>query len=321
MDGPLLLLTMCHHIHRNHIAFVESTKDKIRHSTLVEHKDDMAVFLRFLQNNLPLISSTGVADTSNNNLVPHILTQLCCSKIPLFQQTILKWDRKYMEGKLSLMPLQLVQMADEESQILRHSNQWVETIDPTLTALQAITQQADSTVSSQLHIFLANLSRLTQLLAVPAKLKTSSGKPFCTDSLSWSYYDAPPDLTQPRFHNGWQWYFCTKCGRNSRWVCTHKDVTHRTSGNYSDYYSLERQQRRSSPTGIHFDRDLDTRSKDYKHRGAQSRGSSYHDHPSSGGGRSPSPVPRRTPYEDPWGHCRSHFPQRPDRSPSGVSGT
>jgi hypothetical protein len=284
MDGPLLLHTMCHHIHRNHIVFVESIKDKIRHSTLAEHKDDMAVFLRFLQNNLRLISSKGVVDTSNNDLVLHILTQLCCSKIPLFQQTIVKWHRKYIEGKLLLTPLQLVQMANDESQILRHSNQWVETIDPTLTALQAIAQQADSTVSSQLHAFLANLPRLTQLLAAPD-------------------------------HNGRQWFFCTKCGRNSRWVCTHKDATHRTSDNYSNYYSMEGQQRQSSATGIHFDHDLHTRFRDYKHRDAQSRGSSYRGHSSSGRGCSPSPAPRRTPYEDPWGRGLSHHLPWPDMSP------
>lgn len=29
MDGPLLFITMCTHIHRNHVAFVESVKNKI----------------------------------------------------------------------------------------------------------------------------------------------------------------------------------------------------------------------------------------------------------------------------------------------------
>jgi hypothetical protein len=170
MDGPLLLHTMCHHIHRNHIAFVESIKDKIRTTNLAKYKDDMAALLCFLQNYLRLISSTGATDTSNNDLVPHILTQLWCSKIPLFQKAILKWHRKYMEGKLSLTPMQLAQMADEESQILRHSNQWVETIDPMLTAFQALLQQGDTSLTSHLQSFLANLPRLSQLAAHPVKL-------------------------------------------------------------------------------------------------------------------------------------------------------
>jgi hypothetical protein len=185
---------MCHHIHRNHTVFVQSIKDKIGQSTLAEHKDDMAVFLQFLQNNLHLISSTGAADTSNNDLIPHILTHLRCSKIPIFQQTILKWHWKYMENKLSLM----------QSQILWHSNQWVETIDPTISAFQAIAQQADPSVSSQLQSFLANLPRISQLLANTAKLDMSYGKPSRMDQSFWSYYNAPPDITQPRYHNGQQ---------------------------------------------------------------------------------------------------------------------
>jgi hypothetical protein len=52
MDGPLLVHTMCHHIHCNHVAFVESIKDKKSQTTLAEHKDDMVVYLRFLKNNL-----------------------------------------------------------------------------------------------------------------------------------------------------------------------------------------------------------------------------------------------------------------------------
>jgi len=94
MDGPLLLFTMCHHIRCNHIAFVELVKDQIRQLTLANHKDDMQAYLWFLQNNL------------------------WRTKIPLFQQAVLKWHRDYMEGTLKITPPQLVQKADEESQIL-----------------------------------------------------------------------------------------------------------------------------------------------------------------------------------------------------------
>ncbi len=81
-----------------------------------------------------LISTTGMDDTTNNDLLPHTLLQLHYTKIPVFQQTVLKWHRNYMEGKLQIT--QLVQMAnDEESQILCHMYQWVETIDHSITAL------------------------------------------------------------------------------------------------------------------------------------------------------------------------------------------
>jgi len=51
-NGPLLFLTMCNHVHRNHLAFVESIKNKICLSTLSEHNNDIASYLHFLQDNL-----------------------------------------------------------------------------------------------------------------------------------------------------------------------------------------------------------------------------------------------------------------------------
>lgn len=74
-DGPLLLFTMCNHIHRNHLAFVESIKNKIRLSTIAELRQDVSSFLWFFQNNLRLITSTGASNTANNDLIPHILLQ------------------------------------------------------------------------------------------------------------------------------------------------------------------------------------------------------------------------------------------------------
>jgi hypothetical protein len=126
--GPLLLITMCIHIHRNHLAFVESIKTKIRLASLPEFMDDIEAYLRFLQDNLRLITSTGAADSDHDDLVPHILLQLRSTKIPIFQHTILKRHRQYRENKLNLTPSTLVTMADEESQVLKHSHQWVETI-------------------------------------------------------------------------------------------------------------------------------------------------------------------------------------------------
>jgi hypothetical protein len=85
MDGPLLFIMMCQHIHRNHLAFVESTKNKIRLSSLAEHKNDVPGYLHFLQKNLRVITSTGDADTLHNDLLPHIFMQLRLATIPVFQ--------------------------------------------------------------------------------------------------------------------------------------------------------------------------------------------------------------------------------------------
>jgi len=38
LDGQLIFITLCNHIHQNHLAFVEAVKNKIQTSTLAEHK-------------------------------------------------------------------------------------------------------------------------------------------------------------------------------------------------------------------------------------------------------------------------------------------
>jgi hypothetical protein len=88
-DGALLLHTMCQQIHRNHLAFVESIKTKIRASTLPEFSNDVPKYLRFLNSNLKLMLSTGPNKKEHNDLIPHILNQLHGTTIPIFQQSIL----------------------------------------------------------------------------------------------------------------------------------------------------------------------------------------------------------------------------------------
>jgi hypothetical protein len=153
---------MCGHIHRNHLAFVESVKNRIRLATLSDHKNDVASYLRylrFLQNNLRIITSTGSDAKAHNDLIPHIFMQLRFTTIPIFQQKVLEWQRSYIENKLPLTPTQLVMLADEESQILRHSNQWVDPhylralIGPLLNLLAGI----NSTVMITLHGFMTRL--------------------------------------------------------------------------------------------------------------------------------------------------------------------
>jgi hypothetical protein len=122
------------------LRFVESIKHKIRLSTLGEHSNDVAAYLRFLQNNLRIITSTGDADTAHNDLLPHIFMKLQNTTIPLFQQKILTWQCNYMENKLKVSPMQLISMADEECQVLKNSNQWVRTIDLSIVAMKALVQ-------------------------------------------------------------------------------------------------------------------------------------------------------------------------------------
>jgi hypothetical protein len=174
MDGPLLFIMMCTHIHHNHVAFVESVKNKIRLSTLAEYKNDVPAYLHFLKKNLCVITSMGDADNLHNDLLAHIFMQLRLTTIPIFQQKVLEWQRSYMENTLQTSPTQLVKLADEECQILKHSQQWVETIDPSVIAMQALLQSTNQGNSSLFQSLEANLSALT-------KMHQNSSRDKCTD--------------------------------------------------------------------------------------------------------------------------------------------
>jgi hypothetical protein len=230
---------MCTHIHQNHTAFVESIKNKIRLTTIQEYKDDAPNFLRALQDDLGLISSMGNIDAENNDLIPHILLQLQCTKIPLFQQAILHWHRQYMEGKLQLTPLRLIQMADEESQILKHSQQWVEKIGPSTTALQAQLEEKSQTSLDVIKHITAHLGFTPSSRAPPGNhyysphySKENKEKQMLDGR---SFYDVPIDLFTPRYYEGRYWYFCSKCGKNGQWVCTHCDDTHTLGSSVSSW--------------------------------------------------------------------------------------
>ncbi len=47
-------------------------------------------------------------------------------------------------------------------------------------------------------------------------------------------FTPPQDISQTRYFNSRTWDFCTKCGRNGRWVVTHSGDSHKSSG--SNYY-------------------------------------------------------------------------------------
>ena len=54
-DGPLLLHTMCQHIHRTHLAFTESIKNQIRTTGLKYFKMDVVKYIEFARSNLHLM--------------------------------------------------------------------------------------------------------------------------------------------------------------------------------------------------------------------------------------------------------------------------
>lgn len=143
-----------------------------------------------------------------------------------------------MENSLKISTMKLVSMADEECQILRHSNQWVETIDPSIVAMKAILQGTTQGTTALLKQLSAHLSSLKKLpyqdtnsgdySANKNEGGVAQGRRHGNDNPPW-VYDAPDDATQKRTFWGRTWYFCTKCGKAGKWVCTHTDAMHHSS--------------------------------------------------------------------------------------------
>ena len=291
LDGPLLLFTMCQNVHRNHLAFVENIKDKIRHATLAEYNNDVPSFVRFLLDNLKLITSTGATTNQHNDLVPHLLNQFRSTTIPVFQQTVLKWQRDYFEGKLELTPTTIVQKADNECQILKHAGQWVETIDPSIMAMHAALKSSTGKTGAIFQSLAANFSSIAQKQRdINRSLGGSSRPSSSSDTPEWLL--RPPTMKgQIKHFNGRDWHFCTKCGKNGRWVCTHTDDTHDDTRRYASNDHNRRSPSPPSPT--HHRSSYSSDNRPYKNRSRSPRRSDFADRGSrfrySGKSRSRSP--------------------------------
>jgi len=153
-------------------------------------------------------------------------------------------------------------LADEECQILKHSQQWVETIDPSVIAMQALFQSTNQGHSSLFESLAANLSTLTKLHQSSGRDKrgesdSSLDRRFHYDTPDW-VYNLPEDASQKKVYQGKTWHFCTKCGRHGKWVCTHTDATHHPR----DEYLCDHRGRDWFRQGTS-NHDRDRRSKDY----------------------------------------------------------
>jgi hypothetical protein len=126
-------------------------------------------------------------------------------------------------------------MLDEECQILRHSNQWVETIDPSIVAMKALVQGNIHGAHALLEQLSAHLSSIAQSSSSEkyAGRQMDGTDDNClngkgNDNPPW-VYEIPHDKSQTCTFCGRTWHYCTKCGRDGKWVCSHTDATHRVS--------------------------------------------------------------------------------------------
>jgi len=140
--------------------------------------------------------------------------QLHNTTIPLFQQEVLQWQRSYMENTLIISPTSLMTMADEEIQILRHSNQWVETIEPSVVAMKVLFQGNLTGTQTLFQQIQANLEKIAK--SRDSSSDGASGRQY-SDRPDW-VFDAPTTKTEQREYHGRIWHYCTQCGRNGKWV-------------------------------------------------------------------------------------------------------
>jgi len=173
------------------------------------------------------------------------------TNIPVFQQTVLKWQREYSEGTLVLTPTILATKADQECQILKHAGQWVETIDPSVVAMQAIFQTTKNRSGPIFQSLAANFSSIAQKQKdINHSLRGSHKSLSQGDTPDWLL--RPPTMRgQIKHFNGRDWHYCTKCGRNGHWVCTHTDETHDDNKRYAP---SEDYRRSPSPLFSHYHR-------------------------------------------------------------------
>jgi hypothetical protein len=143
---------------------------------------------------------------------------------------VLKGQRDYSEGTLLLTPTTLVSKADQECQVLKHAGQWVETIDPSVLAMQAMIQTTKQTSGDLLQSLAANFSSILQKQRDKHSRYTTRNA--SQDTPEW-LLKPPTSQGQIKHFNGRDWHFCTKSGCNGRWVCTHTDATHNDSRRYA----------------------------------------------------------------------------------------
>jgi hypothetical protein len=166
-NGPLLLHTMCQHIHHNHLTFIKTIKNKN-------------------------------------------------STIPVFQQSVLKWQRDYLENQLPLTPSSLALKANQECQILTHAGQWVETIDPSIIAMLALLHHNKTKTGEIFQNLAANFSQIThRQKEVTRSLRQPNHSGSSSQTPEW-LMEAPSDPEQLKLFDGRYWHYCSKCGKNGR---------------------------------------------------------------------------------------------------------
>lgn len=242
-DGPLILWTICNNIHRNNIAFIETIKSKIRDSKLSQFGEDVCKYIAHVRDNLRLITSMANSASEHNDLIIHILTQLCSSPIKPFKEAMQQLHVKYLEAQLpNLTPSQLLKRADDKAQILKHAGQWNDNDTPAVMALKLALETQKSENDKLVKQLVAHVGKLinkrpyqNQQQLQPDdrnhyhptnKRPYNNGIELHSQTQSW--ITIPPSNPQEtKVHDRRVYSWCTKCRQGQGlWVSHHNTSSH-----------------------------------------------------------------------------------------------
>ena len=234
-DGTYLLWALSNNIYRNNIAFMESIREKIVDTTVIQHQNDVEKYLIFIKNHLRMITSKSTSTKRFNGLITYILRQLKTTQNQIFLRYIQDLHVAYQEGQLpKYTPLKLISDVEDKIRVLRHTEVWDST---TNTDTPAMALQAAPTFSDQLKDFLANHIAAEVKRLIPSSKQNPAGKDtkdnkdgkskFRQPHPEWLFI-APQNLEERKTVQNRTYNWCTKCNRGSgQWVITHTDDTHR----------------------------------------------------------------------------------------------
>jgi hypothetical protein len=240
-DGPLILWTICNNIHRNHIAFTETIKQKIRATTIQHFNNDIPKYIIQLKDNLRLITTSTEEDQTHNDLITYIFQQLSECNITLFKEAVQKLYVEYLEAKHpDLTPMKLLKWADDKVQILRHANQWNDQHSSSVMALKVELERQQQGTKALVQQLVAHIGKISRSFETP---KTpSKDNPY--NYPSWMVED-PTSLSDTKQVNGRTHVWCVKCRQGKGlWVHTHNTSTH------IDNFRRQRRQQQYNDTNL-----------------------------------------------------------------------
>lgn len=153
--------------------------------------------------------------------------QLLTTSSKCLRRSVEDWHLAYHNADRTFTAISLVTLAERTCKALRCTGQLHTDPDPDIAVLHVkLTKQADIT-SQAFNVITDTLQQQGQgqHKKPPGKPQGNHNRPQKPDL----YYKAPSNPTTSHKHDGRDWYWCPKCGRDQqgKWVCTHLPADHK----------------------------------------------------------------------------------------------